>query len=430
MSYLATIREGRFNCLWTSQILSQVAINLLNFALIINVYNTTGGKHYANIVISLLVLSYGLPSIFFSAIAGALVDRWNTRYALLGSNLLRAGLVLLYLPFHHNLWLILALTFVISSVGQVFVPAESSMIPSLVSKENLLSANSLFVFSLYASFIVGYAVAAPVIAVFGELGPYLITAAMFTLATLALLGLPRSITPARMPKKDPGVVGRQSFSSELSLGMRVIRSDKWLGFAIRQLTITQGIVSIILTLAPALSLGLLHLPLQHSSQYLIIPAGLGMVAGVAGVSHLAKRWSKIRVLEVGLVLAGAALMLLGLTGLLYQPHHGHFIVPASRIGPIVAVMVFVLGMLNAIISSTAQTLLQEKATEETRGKVFGTMNMFINLAATVPILVTGILADLIKVTTVVTILGGLVVAYGLVQLAQLKRYRRTGLLTE
>jgi predicted MFS family arabinose efflux permease len=431
MSYTKTILHGRFSFLWTSQILSQVAINLLNFALIINVYNTSGGKNFANIVISLLVLSYGLPSIFFAAIAGALVDRWNTRYALLGSNIVRGGLVLLYLPFHHNLWAILGLTFVISAIGQVFVPAESSTIPTLVSKENLLSANSLFVFSIYASFVVGYALAAPVIAAFGETGPYLITAAMFTIATIALLGLPRmSAQNQRITEGDPGVVGRMRFKDELSLGLRVIRSDRWLGFAIRQLTITQGIVSIILTLAPALSLALLHLPLQRSSQFLIIPAGLGMVIGVAGVSQIAKRWSKIRILEIGLIFAGSGLLLLGLSGLLYRMHDGHSIVSTTRIGIIVAIIVFTLGMLNAIISSTAQTLLQEKTAEDTRGKVFGTMNMFINLAATLPVLFTGVLADLMSVTKVIMIIGSIVVVYAFYQLTQLRSYRREGQLTE
>ena len=431
MSYLATIRHGRFAFLWSAQILSQIAGNLLNFALIINVYNAVPAHaHYANVVVSMLVLAYGLPSVLFAAYAGALVDRWNPRYVLLGSNIIRSGLVLLYLPLQHNLWFILGLTFVISSISQVFVPAESSTIPSLVPKAMLLSANSLFIFSLYASFIVGYAVAAPVIALFGEHGPYLLTSGMFALAALSIIGLPRNLRQPRGVPKDPGVIGRSSFWAELTGGMRIIRSNKWLGFAIRQLTITQAMVSIILTLAPAISLELLHLPLQHSSQFLIIPAGIGMVGGVLMVQHLAKRWSKIRVLEIGLVVAGASLVLLGSTALLYKTHHGHQIVPLEQISLIVAVLVFVLGMLNAIISSTAQTLLQEKSSDETRGKVFGSLNMFINLAATLPILVSGALADLLNVTQVIAAMGVLIVVYALVQLRQMKRYRRQGMMIE
>ena len=424
MDYLSTIRHGRFGSLWSSQILSQVAQNILNFALIINVYNTAAGARYANILVSLLVLASGLPSILFAAVAGTVVDRWNRRYIMLACNVLRGCLVLLYIPFHHNLWLILILSFVISSITQFFVPAESAMIPSIVEKPQLLAANSLFIFSMYASFIVGYSLAAPLIGWLGEFGPYLVTGSMFGLAALTLFALPRDLrSPSGVPL-DKGLATRTSFRDELRMSVKIIRSDRWLGFAIRQLTITQGIVSVILTLAPALSVALLHLPLQRSSQFLIIPAGLGMVTGVIAVQHLAKRWSKVRVLEVGLVVAGVALTLLGLSGLLYRTHHGHQIIPIATISIIVAILVFTLGMFNAVISTTAQTLLQEKASDETRGKVFGTLNMFINLAATLPILITGGLADLLSVTEVIMIIGSGVVIYGVFQLTQLARYRR------
>ncbi len=89
----------------------------------------------------------------------------------------------------------------------------------------------------------------------------------------------------------------------------------------------------------------------------------------------------------------------------------------------VAVLVFALGMLNAIISSTAQTVLQENSQEETRGRIFGALNMFINLASTLPILVAGILSDLLSVTVVVTMLGLGVTAYAVARLWVLPRWR-------
>jgi MFS family permease len=261
-----------------------------------------------------------------------------------------------------------------------------------------------------------------VIAALGEVGPYLVTGGMFALASVSLLGLPKSL--AKAPESS---VRKPSFGEELREGFRLIRADRWLSLAIRQLTLTQAIVCVILTLAPALSLALLHRPLQQASQYLIIPAGLGMVFGVVIVGRITRRWSKIRVLEVGLIVAGSALALLGLSGLLYQPHEGRLILPLGAIAPIVAVLVFGLGMLNAIISSTAQTVLQENSSEEGRGKLFGALNMYINIAATLPILLTGALADLLSVTRVVTVMGLGVVIFAVMQLLQL---RRRGLHTE
>ena len=329
--------------------------------------------------------------------------------------------MLLFVPFHDSLIMILVLSFLISAITQFFLPAEGATIPKVVPRRLLLPANSLFVFSLYTSFVVGYALAAPVIGWLGEYGPYLLTAAMFTLAAAVLLWLPQEESKTDLEDAVVQAIERTSFWHELREGFKLLRSDRDLAFAMKQMTITQGIVFVILTLAPALSVALLHRPLQHSSHYLIIPAGLGMIAGVVMVSHLTRRWSKFRVLETGLVVAGVALTLLGLSGLLYRTYDGHSIVPIAQIGLIVAVLVFTLGMLNAIISSTAQTMLQEKSSEKTRGKIFGALNMFVNIAATLPILLTGLLADLLSVTKVIMIIGGMVIVFALWQLWGMRR---------
>jgi MFS family permease len=418
MDYIQALKQPSFGKLWSAQILSQVAQNLLNFALIIQVFNASAASHLGNVAVSLLVLAFGAPSIFFASFAGAMVDRWDRRLTMIVSNVLRGALVLLYIPLHDHLILVLILSFTISSIMQFFTPAEAATIPKVVPKNLLLTANSLFVFSLYASFIVGYSLAAPVITTLGHRGPYLVTASMFVLSALVLLFLPRAeyTRSHTLPKFK--------FVDEFKSGMRLVRSDKWLSLAIRQLTITQAIVGVIMALAPALSVSLLHRPLQHASWFLIIPAGVGMVAGVGLVGQVTRRWNKIRVLEIGLVVAGAALMLLGLSAQLYRTYDGHSIVPPAQVGIIVAILVFTLGMLNAIISSTAQTVLQENSEEETRGKVFGSLNMFINLAGTLPILVAGVMSDLISVTAVVAMLGLAVVGFALNQLYWLPFWRQ------
>jgi MFS family permease len=71
--------------------------------------------------------------------------------------------------------------------------------------------------------------------------------------------------------------------------------------------------------------------------------------------------------------------------------------------------------MNGLISIAAQTLLQENTTDETRGKVFGALNMMVNIAATLPILFAGILADLIGVTRVITVLGILMLIFAIGQ---------------
>src|SRR5450755_2673744 len=132
MDHFEVIRQPNFAKLWSSQILSQVAFNLLNFALIIRVFDLSRHTHFANLAVGLLVLSFGLPSIFLAAVAGVYVDRWDRRRIMIICNCLRTLLVPLYIVAQNRLVFILILSFVISSITQFFTPAEAASIPKVV----------------------------------------------------------------------------------------------------------------------------------------------------------------------------------------------------------------------------------------------------------------------------------------------------------
>ncbi len=400
---VSIIYNANFNRLWGAQILSQIAQNLLNFALIIRVFQLAQGTRFANISVALLILSFGIPSIFFAAAAGVYVDHWNKKFVLVIANVFRAVLVLGYLAFEHNLFMVLLLSFLISTATQFFSPAEAASIPALVSKRHLMKANSLFVFTMYASFIVGYSSSAPVIAIFGTKGPYFLTAIMFALAAGLVSMLPSIKIPESVGMPFRRVV-RYTFR-EIVANWKLIRSNHNLSFPILQLTITQSILGVILALAPALSLAILHLPIQDSSHYLVIPAGIGMVLGVIAIDTIIKHITRIRLIASGLLVAAAALVLIGLSSHLRGPANGPELLAHYQIGLLVAPLVFILGFMNAVVSVAAQTILQENTDESSRGKVFGALGMMINIASTLPILFAGILADLTSVQAVVTALG-------------------------
>ncbi|GAC1371188.1 MAG: MFS transporter [Candidatus Saccharimonadales bacterium] len=397
---ISILRNGNFKKLWGAQILSQIAGNLLNFALIIRVFELAQGTRLANVSVALLILSFGIPSIFFAAAAGVYVDHWNKKQVLVISNVVRGLLILGYVFFEHSLIMVLLLTFLISSATQFFAPAEAAAMPALVRKNQLLRANSLFVFTLYASFIVGYSSSAPVIALFGEKGPYIVTFIMFVLATTLVALLPNIHVEekASMPFKT---VIRYT-GKEILSNWRLIRSDHNLSFPILQLTLTQAILGVILALAPAMSLAILGVQLKDSSHFFIIPAGIGMVLGVISIDRLTKRFTRTQIIAVGLLIAAAALLLLGLVNRLHGVSGG---LARYQIGYFVAPLVFILGYMNALVSVAAQTVLQENTTDSTRGKVFGALGMMINIAATLPVLFAGILADLFGVPVVISVIA-------------------------
>lgn len=413
----ALVANGNFRKIWGAQVMSQVAQNLLNFVLILRVFELAINTRFANVAVSLLILSFGVPSIFFAAWAGVYVDYWDRRKVMLVANLLRGILVLGYFVVEQNLWLLFALSFIISAIMQFFVPAEGASIPLLVSKKELMSANSLFVFTMYASFIVGYSIAAPLAKLLGSSGTYAVVSVMFLLAALFSARL-----PALKAKRHIDLTIRHIWRTaghELRSNWRTIRAEKNLSFPILQLTITQALVGVMLTLAPALALAVLRLPLQDASHVLVLPAGIGMVAGAVLVGRFATQDSRhLPLILAGTAVAGVALTLLGLSGQLNRPG---LTVTAGQIMLTVGILVFVLGFANAWISAIAQTMLQENTTDETRGKVFGALNMMVNIAATLPIFLAGILADFFSVTQVVLSLGVAVLMFGVLQLAWVMR---------
>lgn len=418
--YLRLIRNFNFTKLWGSQILSQVAQNLLYFALIIRVFELASHTKFANISVAMVVLAFGLPAIFFGVIAGTYVDGWNRKWVMVFSNLVRAGLVLLFPLVESNLAAVLILSFVFASVSQFFVPAEAAAIPSLVKRSCLTAANSLFIFSMYGAFIVGYGSSAAALNVLGDHGPYMLAAVMlFTAAVLDLL-LPSLRSPGRqaavhLRSQARGVLGR------IRANLRVIRGKRELYFPIALLAITQSVVGIILALAPALSQALLHKPLTDVSHILLVPAGVGMILGVVLVSHLVKVLTPTRIVARSFVIASVALTLLGMSGLLYRSIGGETIATVWQLNLIVALLVFTLGLLNAVISVTAQTMLHEHSDEKTRGNVFGVLNTTVNVAATLPVFAAGILSDVFSVTKVVFIVGIVLTCYSLYQLGAVSR---------
>lgn len=408
MDYLATIRQHNFTKLWLAQILSQVAQNLLNFALIILVFDLTASSKFGSFAVSMVVLAFSIPSILFAPAAGTYVDFFDRKWVLVISNVLRTLLVLLYIPFDENLILILLLTFVTSTVTQFFVPAEAATIPKVVPPKYLLTANSLFIFSLYAAFVVGYSASGPVVNAFGEFGPFYVTALMFGLASLLVSFLPR-----QPRERQADHLPKLHIINQLRENWRIITEKPERHFAAIQLAVTQGVIFVLITLAPALSLALLKVPLKAASHVVIVPVGIGMIMGVLLVNHVTKFRSKMTVIQMGLIVASASLILVGLTGQLYRTHDGFPIATTGQIEIVVALLMLLLGVINALVSASAQTLLQETTDDANRGKVFGSLNLMVNVAATAPIFIAGILADTISVTKVVTLMGGLLLAYAI-----------------
>src|SRR3990167_4524487 len=175
---IAVLRIPSFLYLLISEFFSQFAMNLLNFVLLLVVYQLSG----SNLAVAGVVLSFTIPSILFGILAGVYVDKWNKKNVLVYTNVLRALAALPLLFVSTELFLVYLISFVVSLITQFFIPAETPIIPQLVPQKLLLSANALFSMGIFGSIIVAYALSGPLLLILGKDNVFILITLLFAVS--------------------------------------------------------------------------------------------------------------------------------------------------------------------------------------------------------------------------------------------------------
>lgn len=232
------------------------------------------------------------------------------------------------------------------------------------------------------------------------------------LATLLCLGLPRM--QAAVKGLNFAAINHQ-VATTIGQSTRKILSTPRLLFPIMNLTIIQMMIGVVAVIAPALALVLFGQNLAVVSGQIIVPAAIGMLVGAAVAGYWLKKSDKIITIDVGIIISVIVLI-------------AGFFLPnfkdSSLYNIIIMVGLFLIGFSAAIISVTAQTLLQTNSDDEERGKIFGTLNMMMNIAASIPVLLAGIVADVLSPLSVLAISGVLIGIYGVYQFMTIRKHEQ------
>jgi MFS family permease len=383
--------------------LTQVALNMLYYILVIRIWQATE----SNTAVGALILSFGIPAVIFGPFAGVLVDRWDTRTVIVATNLLRTFMLPLFVLAVNFPPAVFVLTLIIAFITQFFIPAEGSAIPSLVKKENLISANSLFTLSLNVGMALGYLIASPVLRVFGLNWTIFAVFFCFLIATILTERLPHI----------PGTSGGKGFStvlSELVEGGKFIASNRAIRSSIFSITLFQSLILILASLGPGFASSVLQVEVVDVSLIVLAPAVVGVIAGTFVLPRLERRWSDRSLVTLGIVSGGIFLSILGLL----RAEFWNFDVTKVAI-----IALFFLGLSNAFVNVPATTTLHRYVPVDLRGRVYGIVNMLVSGVAFLPILLVGSLADIFGVASMLVLIGVLIFFLGLYRL---KRGMYTG----
>jgi MFS family permease len=415
---LAVFRNGGFLRLWLSQAATQIGGNMVLYGLTVIVVESTGSKT----AVSLLILTFLVPAVLFSAVAGVYVDRFERRTILVATNILR-GLAFVALYFvGANLALILVLNVFVSTVTVFFAPAEAAMIPSVVPRRQLLAANGIFTLTLNAAFALGFALLGPlVVNIWSPEAVILVVAGLYFLAAVFCVTLPTAPPPRNEDVHGLGVVQAElamsSTFSQLREGLAFIRSNRTIGWSLVYLGITASLVGVLGVLGPDFAQGTLGLAAKDFA-VVVLPLGFGVVTGILLLNTYGGYLPRRRVIEGGLIALGASLGALSVSGpisRLLQRTDGPGGFDLSGITSLLAVVVVIAlgaGIAYAFVAIPSQTQLSEDLPEDVRGRVFGILNMLVSVASFLPIILVGPIADLVGTTLVLIAVAVVVLVTG------------------
>ncbi|MBI5451848.1 MFS transporter [Candidatus Gottesmanbacteria bacterium] len=403
-SYLAVVKNPKFRNLWLGQISSQIALNMLIFVLAIRVYQQT----HSNTAVSLMLLAFGIPSIMFGILAGGLVDFFDKRLVLIFCNIFRVLIFLALFFLQSNLLAIYALIIIISIVTQLFVPAEAPSIPILVEPSDILTANSLFTVSFYLSTITGFILSGPMLNIFGFRNVYLIMTFIMLLATYFVYLVP----PIKPKKRNLDIHMNLNFIGKtVEDGLLFIKSNERITQSLILVTFSQALISTLAVLAPGFADKVLRIALTEASYLVMGPAAVGLIIGAVWIGGFGIKFLKGSIILSGISISAVVLLLLSLATRLSQGNN--FLA--------VIILLFLLGVSNSFISVPANTILQEDSKSDMRGRVYGVLTSLTGGVSLLPVLFSGLLADVIGVGKTLAIIGFVVLIIGAYHYLQRRR---------
>jgi hypothetical protein len=207
--------------------------------------------------------------------------------------------------------------------------------------------------------------------------------------------------------QHPIIEARESMSilwHDISYGWRFVRNDQLLYFAVMQLSVAGNVLLIIAELAGPFVQQVLNLPAGAMS-IVLAPAAIGLVAASLIMPRISERVGQVRLTMIGLIILGAGFFFLPGSRLLAMYLYG----PAGASSPLlwaaIIASVLVMGMAMACVNIPMQTLMQEHAPEEVRGRIFSLQLMLYNAGSIPVLLFAGLFAQYLNLNLLIVLLG-------------------------
>lgn len=372
VGYFELLRRNRnFRYLWGGQIISLLGDWFNTIAAAILIAELTGSA----LAVGFLFTIRMLAPFVIAPIAGIYADRYNRKHLLIITDIVRAVIVFgfLFVKDASDVWLLYALTTLLSAVSGFFSPARSAILPDVTSARELGTANTLGSVSWSVMLAVGAAIGGITTGLFGSQTAFIVDGLTYFISAALLLQI-------KLPGSSSATSGTPTRVRLTALRYMLQHPD------ILLIALHKAAISLLL------STGVQVILVDIAKNYFVIGVGgalsLGMMYCMNGIGSgigpiLARRYTgdrdkPLRIsISLGYVIAAVGIAIIAPLFNFETVLFGGFV---RSVG-------------GGIVWVFSTQLLLQNAPNEIRGRVFGTEFALFTLMGGASSIIVGILLD-------------------------------------
>jgi MFS family permease len=396
-SYIELIKENHnYRRLWLAQVVS----NFGDWFGILAVYAIIQKYSGSELLLGLIIVVKMLSLAVSSPLAGYITDRFNRRHLMIASDLIRGVLVLgfIVITSANLLWLAYVIISVQMVFSAIFEPAKTSSIPNVTTPQELVIANILSAASWSIIFTSGMAIGGFATAYLGTSLVFLINGVSYMISAWFIF---RAVIPQEKMANNASGVKDKPLAGIVDGFRFLIRNKQVLRPALAKGTFTMCIGALVYMLIivaeDVLMMGSIGLGILYGARG--VGTGIGPVVG-RRIFRSENGW--VRSIGIFMVFCGLMYAVVSQTDSLL----------------IMSLFVMIAHMASGSNWVFSTVLLQRRAPDTYRGRVFSTEWLLFTLSQSVSVTVAALILefDILTIRETMTAFSLLLVVSGVVWL--------------
>lgn len=339
--------------LWLAQMTTSVGEWV--FFLVVTVKAAQVGAGTPEGAVALVLLARLGPSFFLSPLAGVLADRWNRQKMMVLCDLARAVVVSMFAFFEH-VWQLILASLAIEGFAMLWIPAKEALVPSLLPRKHLPTANTLSAIATYGTFPVALLVVFALDSFRGDdtaLG-FWFDAATFLMSALLIASIAVPSVRSSGPKSvDQDMMNLRGVWRDIKHGWGVVFDDPRLKAVNVGLAVALLGGGMLVPLGTVYATEVLSLP-SRGYYTMLMGLGAGVIVGALALLGISEAVNRPKAFGMAVIVAGLSLLIATSLTVLWM----------------VVVMLGIVGAAVGVTYVLGFTILQEATDDELRGRVF------------------------------------------------------------